>query len=95
MSTNHPLIKYQDWIRWGVLAILLLGQYWAGAHFVTRTDYDRDQNALAQEIRSLNASFVSLDKAISLLTASGRIDDEQDRRLADHEQRLRKLEARP
>lgn len=73
-----------EWVWRVAAACLLIANLWLGKNFVTRSEYDKMQEAV-----------IALQKLVSNMEIRNEVNVIQNDTLKDHENRLRKLESTP
>ena len=97
-KTVGEVARRSGWMpaEWAFRAVVVLGlaaNLWMQTHYVTVDRYERDQATQREHNAKLDATMVSLDKSLVVLVEQQKTQAIQDAQLADHEKRLRALEA--
>lgn len=86
-----------EWLFRGLSLIMLIvcnaQAYWLARKFVSREEVQQAGVRIESSMNELKTTLVSVEREMAVMNSST-TDQDQSRRLDDHEQRLRKLENR-
>lgn len=86
------LKMWGEWIFRAVLLLLVCGQYYLAVHFVTRVEYDRDRVEWKTTVKNLNDAIARFETILAVQAVNNEQHLKFEKRLDDHELRMRLLE---